>query len=81
MAFIITNYRQPGVDMEGTSLVCPPLKTRLARQEALIPYLDNDQVLSWTDSPASVHLDRLTQLAELEKNPRSFYHNQSCVCL
>jgi len=81
VAFLISNYRHPtSVHSSASSLISLSLKTRLYNQEALKMYLDSDQVLSWVDAPAALHLEQLRKLTELERNPRTLFE-QSCVCL
>lgn len=75
-AFLITSYTPPSSQTDPHPYISPTLRTRLYHQEPLRPYLDADQVLSWSDSPSSEQALRLVQLANMERNPRSLLPNQ-----
>ena len=91
VAFLITNYTAPlnalveneQEDLESFQssshrLISSPLKTRLSHQEPLRIYLEQNQVLSWSDEPERHHIERLLQLTKMEPNPQSFFAANSC---
>lgn len=80
VAFAITNYNPISSETENT-LISQALKTRLSHQEPLRQYLDKSQVLSWSDEPSELHVNRLIELANLELNPQSFFANPNCCFL
>lgn len=59
--------------------ISPDLKSRLYKQEALRPYLDAGQILSWIDmdSPHDSQVKKLMELTRLDNNPQP----QSCILL
>ena len=93
VAFLITNYTAPlnalveneqdPVDVNtfqssSRRLISSPLKTRLSHQEPLRVYLEQNQVLSWSDEPERHHVERLLELTKAEPNPLSFFAANSC---
>ena len=64
-----------------TTLISQALKTRLYHQESLRQYLDKSQVLSWSDEPNQLHVNKLIELANMELNPQSIFANPNCCLL
>lgn len=76
---LISNYSVPlnQTEQERSPLIHTALRTRLYNQEPLRVYLDQDHVLSWSDSPNQSQAKRLVELANLDPNPQ----NTTCCVL
>lgn len=56
--------------VDTDTLIPESLHKRLSRQTELEECLNNRQVMSWTDKPNAVHIDRLIELAHVIGTPR-----------
>ena len=68
--FVIIKYHSLVVDTD--TLIPESLNKRLSRQPELEECLSNRQVMSWTDKPTGVHIDRLIELAHVIGTPRKY---------
>jgi len=68
--FAIIKYHSLVVDTD--MLIPESLHKRLSRQPELEECLDNRQVMSWTDKPTTIHIDRLIELANVIGTPQQY---------
>ena len=86
VAFLVSNYSsnrassQPSQpDDRPQPLLPPALRERLNLQQALVGYLEREQVLAWANEPLARHSHRLLELARLEPNPQGLFRNCSVM--
>lgn len=68
--FVIIKYHPLVVNTD--MLIPESLHQRLSRQPELEECLSSRQVMSWTDKPSAVHIDRLIELAHVIGTPRQY---------